>query len=808
MAWGGVRAELEGDAVRFAADRFLEPLRGASRLPDGWLFVDAAGVVARSESFLGPLERLGDLPRRPAPAPFQRAPGGLCVVDLGGALHLLEGQRPGEGRAPVDGERALGCHTFLGAGPLPARSRVWVDGGRLFALGGGAGPTAIEPPPRALRPRLVRDALVFGELAYGPAGLLEAAPSPEPSPPHEARFATPLAEAWARAEPLHAFTGAGVDAALAEVGDALFDLRRGREVALPEGCSLLDLHPGEARLDCEDPESGDLRVFTTPDGVELQPWPWEPTALPAGPRHALECAGRGIGLRDDLAPCRLRDLAGRDATPAAWDEAPGPIVSVRGTRALALAPSGEEVRRLDPGPEPSPAAAFGSGVEPAGFQGDVDVLALRSRRWLPVALHEEGWRPIPLEPEGATITAGRLLEGGRVLVRTRPLGIGVGTAAGLRWHPAPEGAVHVASPDGRRAIALGRTGAQVWGSATAGGRWERSPLPIDGDPGQLRLEPGGTACGPSGCASGPLVLLWDPPAERLRPRGATLVRRSATAEPPAPAPPEPGLETVECALDATLPASPSGAVPEGCRATTLRGERAVHCFRDGVLEVRVGGGRPVRAPLVAAPIDLRLVFAERRWAVFEGDGRLLVATPRALVPFRVLGRGAALAQLHGRGRARALHVQRGRQLVRVLADGTTHEMPARPFLDPWLHGLTEAGELALGVGDGTLRVFDPATGVERARHRFSPPLGAHPCPAEGARALRLRAPAWGAPRVVVGVGTLSEHRLFGIADLAVVEGRLCFEGLDAAPFLLRFRGDVIEAEAGGEPAQCVARARE
>ncbi len=62
VIWGGVRAQVLDDVVRVAEGRFAQPLQGAWRVAHGWVFLTADGVVAESETFLGPLRRVGDLP--------------------------------------------------------------------------------------------------------------------------------------------------------------------------------------------------------------------------------------------------------------------------------------------------------------------------------------------------------------------------------------------------------------------------------------------------------------------------------------------------------------------------------------------------------------------------------------------------------------------------------------------------------------------------------------------------------------------------------------------------------------------------
>ncbi|MBI5517421.1 MAG: hypothetical protein HY909_26865 [Deltaproteobacteria bacterium] len=124
--WGGLRLSATGDAVEVSQEHFTEQVHGAVPLDHGWAFVTEDGVVAVSETFTGPLRRLGhvqlptDLPvalhQRPPWAtvpPFLR--GRVVVLDREGTLWSSEGME------------ALGPQRGL---PVPAHDAAFLDASR------------------------------------------------------------------------------------------------------------------------------------------------------------------------------------------------------------------------------------------------------------------------------------------------------------------------------------------------------------------------------------------------------------------------------------------------------------------------------------------------------------------------------------------------------------------------------------------------------------------------------------------------------------------------------------------------------
>ena len=91
LTWGGVRVQALDDAVRVAEGRLAQPIRCTWRVTHGWVFLAADGVVAESDTFLGPLHRTGDLAElRPGMScGLQR--GRVAIVSREGAVWSTEG---------------------------------------------------------------------------------------------------------------------------------------------------------------------------------------------------------------------------------------------------------------------------------------------------------------------------------------------------------------------------------------------------------------------------------------------------------------------------------------------------------------------------------------------------------------------------------------------------------------------------------------------------------------------------------------------------------------------------------------------
>ncbi len=758
MVRGGLRVEVEGAESRLADQQHWAPLIGASRVDGGWVFVDADGVVTRSESFTGPLERLGELPRKPVRgSPFQNAPGGLCVADRHGWLHLIRGEGLEPAIRPVAGELALGCHVVTGEGALVDRALTWVDGGRLFRL--GESPTELLPPPNALLADGAPDGLRFGDLAYGSTGPVQTVAA-VPEAPN-------LWRTFRDGEPLRGFEGKslGPDVLL---GDGLLDLRSGDWTRLSsEACERAAFTDDAWILDC-----GDERYVST-DGLTLTPWPWSAEALPAGPDHAVECEERtwvSYVIEPDLAECRLLDRAGDDVTPVGWAGAPGTIVRARGRQALSL----EVVERVMVRREPSGSTVpLGQAFAPTPSSDHLEVLAypleLGAAHWF----DGTQWRPVPFEGEAPTgLRSVRLTDEGRIVGTTHPPGIAAGTEAGLRWGPAPEGARSAHSFDGRLGMASGH--GRVWWTRDGGQRWEELPIPLDADLEHVSGRVlGSPRCAEVGCALGPLTVLWHADAGRLSPRTRPeriLGRREPFAVESQPEPTGRGLVGVSC----PDPGGASRDSERGCSTDRFGATSVRWCQSGRELEVRVGRGRSreVLLPTAAPPPGFYLWYAAPGWAVLTGEDWVVVVGPRGAGATNRVHRIGAVGLVGGE-----LRVQAGLRLLRFAPDGMQVGDLVRASDAPWVMGLGEGGELVVGARDGTLRAID-VDGSESSRHPIALPQMVTPCAPDVAPTLRFSVQNLGEPPTLRFVGPQGETEAFAWMHLAVVGEGVCFESLE------------------------------
>jgi len=193
---GSLRAEVSSGRAALAGDRFAFAILGAVRTPSGWLFVSADGAVARSASFLGPLDRFGEVPR---PAPGVRVPllsptcGRLAigVADPRASLWTSDGTRP-MALAPGAPAGVVLAAAFADRD----HGMIVLDGGELFATRDGAASfervdlgssaaSAVACVQGELRVTTSQGALRFapgqpGEPMHGRPVLDGAAPSTEP----------------------------------------------------------------------------------------------------------------------------------------------------------------------------------------------------------------------------------------------------------------------------------------------------------------------------------------------------------------------------------------------------------------------------------------------------------------------------------------------------------------------------------------------------------------------------------------------------------------------------------------------------
>jgi hypothetical protein len=98
VVWGSRRAKVEGDRVELAHDRFETPIAEVFRTRLGWVFVTDDGVCARSDTFTGTLEALGEFPRRASRAQAARLRRAMhlrpVVIDPQGRAWSSDGRAP------------------------------------------------------------------------------------------------------------------------------------------------------------------------------------------------------------------------------------------------------------------------------------------------------------------------------------------------------------------------------------------------------------------------------------------------------------------------------------------------------------------------------------------------------------------------------------------------------------------------------------------------------------------------------------------------------------------------------------------
>jgi hypothetical protein len=123
LVLGSLRVEVRNGAVQIAADRFASEILVAVPIGGGWLFVAGDGAIARSDTYLGPLQLLGEISPRYRPVRGSR--GRLAIVDDTGRVWLDDGSGA---PAPV----ALSSPALVAAFADAASGAVIVDGGALL----------------------------------------------------------------------------------------------------------------------------------------------------------------------------------------------------------------------------------------------------------------------------------------------------------------------------------------------------------------------------------------------------------------------------------------------------------------------------------------------------------------------------------------------------------------------------------------------------------------------------------------------------------------------------------------------------
>ncbi|MFO0606822.1 MAG: hypothetical protein U0324_26860 [Polyangiales bacterium] len=637
---GGRRAERAGGRWRFSDDRVIQEVRAAVALDGRFVFVTEDGLVAASDTFVGPLRPLGAVPGARRASSWTR---GRLAVLADGAFFTTDGT----------------TLTPAGATPAPARHAAFLDArtgaavladGRLVFTRDGAATWAPVDLGRdlallvAFRDGALRVFTTRGVLALSAAGALSPAPaSPDARPAPRSAPDESLAAAWREREPVpdHGAT------AHARLPDGTFVAVRGGAVRHVDaagrvlstrelgGTCTASSWPGGVAVAC-----GDL--YRTTDGETWEAVPGPPAApqprldpvvfASDGASVALfgQCEGERFEPRAQ-ALC-VRDARGRwrDLSRAIPDA--GALHLLRGMR-------GGDVL-----------------VERAGPEGGlvlVDVAA-------------ETARPVTFEgvPEGRVqIDGAHLADDGAyvAVVRTERASWYARGAEGAAWSALrlPEGVVAVDFADARRGVALGDRFERLWRTLDGGATWEPLATGVEFNGESPRIvAPPEVRCDARGCSAGAFLFVrgWGPvqaPRERIY-GGA---RRSDVARrPPASFAPlrcESGAEGAPRRLVGRLSTFDHGASRsrQGAVTTlTWRGENGrgaatftvshgepftvtlafhagalVATYRD-LVWARGATLRPLGLPRVAAAAG---TFSRVEWvtADAEGGGVVALATP-------------------------------------------------------------------------------------------------------------------------------------------------------------------------------------
>ncbi len=534
---GPWRATIEGEAVKVAEDAPWSPIRRATRVAGGWLFLGRDGLLTRSDTFAGPLRRAGEIPA--GLASVAASQGRLAVIDDRDRLWTSDGGAPALAALPGDALAAAFADARHGAVVLDggallrttdggsrwervalrgdAAIDVWIQGGRLV-VGLGAGPRALGedgtlgPAPDAAAPPPGLDAAGRRSLAGALARRLGLGAADVVLPggrgfrlDYEHSMATMLGSP---------------DAELVTTGPAGETRRRLPEVA-PD--TLFALHPwgpalaalGSAAVG--GPIANTVRVFRSDDGGPFE-------RLLTGP-----VLRTGFVFSDD---------GQHVAWPGACEK---PRFDTRFSFTIGAASAVCVVNGThDPGRTVTPE---GGAAKLLSMHGDTLLFATPEGHL--GALHGDTGDRVAL-PAATTPERGRQVKDARygaddTLVVVYQRGEEYEAEVGLRslgGRPRPlalpAGARAVAFADQTRGVAAGASAAALWRTLDGGATWSPVPVPIDGSPGSVSLE--GTArCDASGCALGEALHLrgWGPWAEPAR---KLLAAQAAPgAPPPAPA---------------------------------------------------------------------------------------------------------------------------------------------------------------------------------------------------------------------------------------------------------------------------------
>ncbi|MEZ4410140.1 MAG: hypothetical protein R3A52_27235 [Polyangiales bacterium] len=161
LTFGGARVQTLDDAARFADDAFAQRIVLAVPVARGWVFCAEDGACAASETFLGPLRRVGDFPGMhvdggPLTAVRADARGRASVIDRDGVAWTSDG-------GPFVRVATLPPVAVLALLFADERQGVaTLDGGAFMVTTDGGARWARFTPPRRAQPAILDAALDVG----------------------------------------------------------------------------------------------------------------------------------------------------------------------------------------------------------------------------------------------------------------------------------------------------------------------------------------------------------------------------------------------------------------------------------------------------------------------------------------------------------------------------------------------------------------------------------------------------------------------------------------------------------------------
>lgn len=500
--FGSLRLQLTSHGATIADHRFAAPVAAVTRTDAGWVFVSSDGVVAASESFLGPLRRLGQTAVF-SPQGARASRGRAVIVDGTGAVWSTDGVTALAALTPLAREH-IESAAFADARHGAA---VSADGRLLFTIDAGSHWRSIALGTATAASVSYRDDVLVVETSEGPRrlesnGVLTAAQAPAGGTQRpQAGDATRALYAAVQAFPdllpgLEAVARDGSADVLID-HDALVSLDRNtgrvihRATGLSlRGCALSPWGPAiaihcTAATDDEDPRA---YRWNDAEAVALSgPWNaleavYSDDALHAVRVHACRGDSGGPG-----ALCVLRDGS------ADWHT----VVTGRPIERVVAMHSADALARTDD--HRTVLVDTNSGAV-------TDVRILTERPDLRTVM-------LTFTRAGGFAGSAADAEGGRYAL------VGPSVRA-LHAFPLPVGAVVCGFLDPLRGVAAGRNASRVWRTLDGARHWEALDLGVDGVASEITLlaRPedvyGAVDCEERGCQIGhaAAVLGWGPRA--------------------------------------------------------------------------------------------------------------------------------------------------------------------------------------------------------------------------------------------------------------------------------------------------------